>query len=87
MVFVSISTDKIEKKDAWLDLIQKEKLGGIQLIDDFGKAFARKYGIMAIPRFMLINKQGRWIEISLPRPSDKNNLKKYLDEALAAKAS
>ncbi|AEV99410.1 hypothetical protein A4D02_26600 [Niastella koreensis] len=87
MVFVGISTDKLEKRDAWLGLVQKEKLGGVQLLDDFGKGFARKYGINSIPRFMLIDKQGRWEEISLPRPSDKNNLKKYLDEALAAKAS
>ncbi|MBO9204698.1 MULTISPECIES: TlpA family protein disulfide reductase [Niastella] len=85
MVFVGISTDKIEKKDSWLALIQKEKLGGVQLLDDVGKGFARKYGIAAIPRFMLIDKQGRWIEIRCPRPSAKDNLKKYLDEALAGK--
>jgi thiol-disulfide isomerase/thioredoxin len=82
MVFVGISTDKIEKKDSWLNLIQNEKPGGIQLIDDLGKAFARKYGITAIPRFMLIDKQGRWMEVRCPRPSDKDNLKKYLNEAL-----
>ena len=82
MVFVGISTDKIGKKDAWLQLIQKEKLGGVQLLDDFGKDFARKYGINSIPRFMLIDKQGRWTEVRCPRPSDKENLKKYLNEAL-----
>jgi thiol-disulfide isomerase/thioredoxin len=82
MVFVSISTDKIEKKDSWLGLIQKEKLGGVQLLDDIGKGFARKYGIMSIPRFMLIDKKGRWIQVNCPRPSDKDNLKRYLNEAL-----
>lgn len=84
IVFVGISTDKIEKKEAWLNLIKEKKLGGVQLLDDFGKSFARKYGITAIPRFMLIDKQGRWIEIRCPLPENKESLKKYLNEALAA---
>jgi thiol-disulfide isomerase/thioredoxin len=82
MVFVGISTDKIEKKDSWLSLIRKEKLAGVQLLDDIGKGFARKYGIASIPRFLLINKQGRWKEIRCPRPSDAKNLKRYLNEEL-----
>ena len=64
-------------------MIRKENLGGIQLLDDFGKAFGRKYQVTAIPRFMLIDKQGRWIEIRCPLPEAKQRLKKYLDKALA----
>jgi thiol-disulfide isomerase/thioredoxin len=83
LVFVGISTDKVEVKQKWLDMIKKENLVGIQLLDDFGKGFGRKYRVTAIPRFMLIDRQGRWIEIRCPRPEDKVNLRKYLDKALA----
>ena len=82
LVFVGISLDKLEVKQKWIDMIQKEKLGGIQLLDDFGKSFGRKYGLTAIPRFMLIDRQGRWIEIRCPRPEAKEDLRRYLDKAL-----
>jgi thiol-disulfide isomerase/thioredoxin len=82
LVFVGISLDKLEVKQKWIDMIKKEKLGGIQLLDDFGKSFGRKYGLTAIPRFMLIDRQGRWIEIRCPRPEAKEDLKRYLDKAL-----
>ena len=83
IVFVGVSLDKVDVKQKWLDMIKKEKLGGIQLLDDFGKEFGRKYGLTAIPRFMLIDRQGRWIEIRCPRPEAKEDLKRYLDKALA----
>jgi len=82
IVFVGISTDAITNKEKWLKTIEKEKLEGIQLIDDVGKSFARKYQIVAIPRFLLIDKQGKWIEIRCPLPEAKQELKKYLDKAL-----
>ena len=73
IVFVGISLDKVEVKQKWKDMIKKENLGGIQLLDDFGKGFGRKYDIAAIPRFMLIDRQGRWIEIRCPRPEAKED--------------
>jgi thiol-disulfide isomerase/thioredoxin len=83
LVFVGISLDKAEVKQKWQAMIKKESLGGIQLLDDFGKTFGRKYDINAIPRFMLIDKQGKWIEIRCPMPEMKERLRKYLDKALA----
>jgi thiol-disulfide isomerase/thioredoxin len=83
LVFVGISLDKVNVKQKWMDMIRKENLGGIQLLDDFGKGFGRKYEIAAIPRFMLIDRQGRWIEIRCPRPEAKEDLKRYLDKALS----
>ena len=82
IVFMGISLDKLANKQKWLKLIQKEKLPGIQLLDDFGKTFGQKYGISAIPRFLLIDKQGKWIEIRCPKPESKEELKRYLDKAL-----
>ena len=82
IVFVGISIDRVQDKDKWLRFIQKEKLPGIQLLDDAGHGFGRKYGINAVPRFLLIDKEGNWIEIRCPRPTDTENLKRYLDKAL-----
>lgn len=82
LVFVGVSLDKAEVKQKWMAMIKKENLGGIQLLDDFGKEFGRKYELTAIPRFMLIDRQGRWIEIRCPKPEAKEDLKRYLDKAL-----
>jgi thiol-disulfide isomerase/thioredoxin len=82
IVFVSISIDKKNDREKWLKMIRKESLGGVQLLDDLGKAFAHPLDITAIPRFLLIDKQGKWVEIRCPRPSAKDALRKYLDRAL-----
>lgn len=82
IVFVGISLDKIEARQKWVNMVNEKQLGGVQLIDDFGKAFGRKYQLTAIPRFMLIDKQGKWIEIRCPKPEAKEDLKKYIDKAL-----
>ncbi len=84
MQFVGISIDKETDNAKWRKAIQHEKLPGIQLIDDGGKNFGRKYRISSIPRFLLIDKNGNWKEIRCPRPSQKELLKKYIDAALAA---
>ena len=62
--------------------MKKENLIGVQLLDDTGKSFAKKYEINAIPRFLLIDKQGKWFEVRCPMPEKKEELKKYLDDAL-----
>jgi thiol-disulfide isomerase/thioredoxin len=82
IVFVGVSLDKMEAHQKWLDMVKEKQLGGVQLIDDWGKAFGRKYQLTAIPRFMLIDRQGKWIEIRCPKPEAKEDLKKYIDKAL-----
>ncbi|MFI5131349.1 MAG: TlpA family protein disulfide reductase, partial [Chitinophagales bacterium] len=82
MVFIGISIDRIQDRQKWLKAMKKEDLHGVQLLDDTGKSFARKYGIVGIPRFLLISKEGKWIEVRCPRPGSKEDLKRYLDKAL-----
>jgi thiol-disulfide isomerase/thioredoxin len=86
IVFVGISLDRNKDKEKWLAMIRKEKLVGVQLLDDIGLAFGRKYEIVGIPRFLLIDKQGKWIEVRCPRPSSKEDLKRYIDQALQQNA-
>jgi hypothetical protein len=48
-------------------------LGGIQLLADkeFNSAFIQAYGIMAIPRFILIDPNGTIVNSQAPRPSER----------------
>jgi thiol-disulfide isomerase/thioredoxin len=82
IVFVGISIDMASARKKWMNMIKTEGLGGIQLLDDRGKTFGKKYDIVSIPRFLLIDREGNWIEIKCPRPSSKEDLKRLLDRAL-----
>jgi len=81
IVFMGISIDKLQDQQKWLKFIRKEKMPGIQLLDN-SRSFREKYNVYSIPRFLLIDKQGNWIEIRCPRPEAKEELKRYLDKAL-----
>ncbi|HMK18880.1 MAG TPA: TlpA disulfide reductase family protein [Chitinophagaceae bacterium] len=85
IVFLGITIDRTRDRQKWINTIKKENLPPLQLFDDMGKSFARKYEINAIPRFLLISKDGKWIEVRCPRPEAKEDLKKYLDKALQEK--
>ena len=85
IIFIGISIDRAKDRGKWLTMMKKENLHGVQLLDDTGKFFANKYGIAAIPRFLLISKDGKWIEVRCPRPEAKEELRKYLDQALQQK--
>ncbi|WP_316838526.1 TlpA disulfide reductase family protein [Pedobacter gandavensis] len=82
IVFIGISVDAESAKQKWLDMIKEKELHGVQLIDFSGKSFAQKYKINAIPRFLLIDKQGNWVEVRCPLPEDKVKLKTYIDREL-----
>ncbi|MFD1095601.1 TlpA family protein disulfide reductase [Salegentibacter chungangensis] len=83
IVFVSISVDKEDVKDTWKQMIADKQLGGIQLFADksFDSAFMDAFGVNSIPRFILINPEGKIVDPEAPRPSfDKTRL--MLDELL-----
>jgi len=82
IVFVAISLDKAKDRDKWIKYIRKENLPGVHLLDDVGMAFGRKYKVNAIPRYLLIDKNGKWIEIRCPNPSSTEELKSYIEDAL-----
>ena len=74
--FVSISVDNIDGKrgsyDSWKKMVADEQLGGIQLFadKDFKSDFIREYGINSIPRFILIDPQGKIVDANAKRPSN-----------------
>lgn len=69
--FLSISIDKPKDYDKWKKMIVDKALGGIQVIADKGykSQFAQEYFISSIPRFILIDPNGRIVANDAPRPS------------------
>ena len=68
--FVSISCD--QDKTAWEQMVKEKKLGGIQLIEDGNQAFTNAYTVTTIPRFILLDKEGKIIDADAPRPSESS---------------
>lgn len=71
--FVSISIDTEDAYDKWKKMIVDKELGGIQLLADknWKSTFVTDYMIKGIPRFILIDPQGKIVNSNAPRPSDK----------------
>lgn len=84
--FVFISLDSktpywIRKMDQFTFMEGRSYL----LQENFNAPFAKELNITAIPRYMLLNKNGEVINSNAPRPSDGNDLKIYLQKKLSEK--
>ena len=69
--FVSISIDQKSAYNVWKKMVADKQLGGVQLVADnaFESQFIKDYGIDLIPRFILIDPEGKIIDSNAPRPS------------------
>ena len=72
IVFISISVDDIKSKKLWQNMVKAKQLGGVQLIADksFESEFISAYNINSIPRFILLDPNGKIISANAKRPSD-----------------
>ncbi|MCG1037406.1 TlpA family protein disulfide reductase [Polaribacter sargassicola] len=87
--FISISTDEsrrsggsweaAEKK--WRDFVKDKQLSGVQLWAGQDFSFQQAYQITGIPRFILIDTEGKIVDSNAPRPSDPR-LKTLLNSIL-----
>lgn len=69
IVFVSISID--EDKNAWKAKVEKEKMTGVQLLAGSEQnSFMEGYNMKGIPRFILIDPDGKIVSADAPRPSE-----------------
>jgi len=70
--FVSISIDTEKARDSWRKMVTDKELGGVQLIadKDWKSDFITAYQINGIPRFILIDPNGKIISSNAPRPSN-----------------
>lgn len=66
--FVSASCD--EDRDAWEKMVKEEKLGGIQLHMNGDREFMEIYKIRSIPRFILLDQEGKIVTAVMTRPSN-----------------
>lgn len=75
--FVSLSCDK--NKKAWEDMVKKDEMKGIQLHLGVESPFMDAYLINGIPRFILLDREGKIISANMTRPSDPKTAEKFND--------
>ena len=66
--FVSISVDS--EKDKWEKMVKDRNMSGVQLYLGSKNSFLDAYKVSAIPRFILLDKEGKIIDKEMSRPSD-----------------
>ncbi|TRZ43497.1 TlpA family protein disulfide reductase [Robertkochia solimangrovi] len=83
IVFMSVSVDAEKDRNKWKEFVKSESLKGVQLMADkaFNSGITKNYGINAIPRFLLFDKEGKIISIDAMRPSNPK-LKEEFDRLL-----
>ncbi len=70
IAFVSISVD--EDKAAWETMVAEKELGGYQLFapSAWESSIVKDYAIRGIPRFIIIDKDGKLVAANASRPSN-----------------
>ena len=68
IVFVSISCDK--DKEAWEKMVKEKEMSGIQLHAGMDMDLVNSYKIEFIPRFILVDPEGKVVNVEMPKPSN-----------------
>lgn len=66
--FVAICVENNET--AWRAFLERRKLSGLHLITPIFSPFLKENGFIAVPRFVLLDKNGKIIHSQAPKPSD-----------------
>ena len=80
--FVSISIDNISDYEQWKLMIKEKEMTGIQLFAGNETQILEAYGIQFIPRFVLIDALGNYINSSAPKPSSLEEIRSLIDNNL-----
>ena len=70
IVFISVSIDKIAAMDAWKAMIKSHNMSGVQLFAYGDKTFIEKLLVDSVPRFLIIDPEGKIIKAQTSRPSN-----------------
>ena len=73
IVFLGLSTDRDKTK--WEEMVKSGALTGVQLYLGPRSTFQKAYNIDGIPRFILLDKEGRIISNDMSRPSSDETAK------------
>jgi thiol-disulfide isomerase/thioredoxin len=80
--FISVSTDK--DVAAWKTFIERESMTGLQLhqSQEMEKTMSYLYAVNSIPRFVLIDEEGKIVSVDAPRPSSGDEIRHLIDRVL-----
>lgn len=67
--FLCISIDTPSREKDWKRVLKKGEYAGIQAISDAQGKFSQDYMIISVPRFILIDPEGKIVSSNAPRPS------------------
>lgn len=83
IAFVSISIDKLKDIEKWKSMVKSKELGGVQVFadNDWNSQFVKDLNIIGIPRFILVDANGKIVKADAARPSSPD-LEKELDVLL-----
>ncbi len=81
--FVSISIDHKKDYEKWRKMVLEKNVGGIQLYDAEGlsSSFMKAFNVGLIPRFMMLDYEGKIITAHAPRPSS-DEVRGFIDKHL-----
>ncbi|MES2808981.1 MAG: TlpA disulfide reductase family protein [Bacteroidota bacterium] len=79
--FVSISIDATKDKEKWKSFVKDKQLGGVQVYAGQNSDFVTKYNVPFIPRFILLDPNGKIVSEDAERPSNPK-LQEQLDQLL-----
>lgn len=82
--FVSVSIDRLSDKEKWSKFIDEKELKGLQIFapNDWRSEIATSYNIKGIPRFIMVDDEGKIVSASAPRPSNGAGLEQMFAEVL-----
>ena len=85
IAFVSISFDSEEDKEKWKNFVDDRDLSGPQywVDEENHDAFSSAFNIQMIPRFVMIDDEGKIVDANAPRPSDAEKVRSLIDNELS----
>jgi thiol-disulfide isomerase/thioredoxin len=69
--FLTIAVDDAAKQSAWNNYLVENLHAGQHAFAHVGNKFNQNYMIISVPRFILINPEGRIVDANAPRPSGR----------------
>ncbi len=69
--FLTVSIDGGQEGSSWEEVLKQEEYAGIHALWDENNDFRADYMVISIPRFILIDSEGRVLDANAPRPSGK----------------